>query len=286
MKEMEGNSMRNTTYLSFIVACFLAFYGCKADDPAPVETPPVSEPVPSNIFPLVKGKRYEFSGYLTSGSSETMVTGSTSLQAIWVNLGDTALSAVLDSSAVTHIPKSSATLFIDSLTVPGFLAATDVTPVFVYKDNSSGDYYYLTNFGYVFRYYKISADTSSTHTIRGDSLNFIRLAPAVAKTMEEFPVYKKTVQSYAFGTTAAPLEINIVGKYEKKENLTLSLNGKDTTVTAYSLVITSVSTLGALPPQSSVSAKFWLAEGIGPVQMFLAGDNEAPGSFRKLKIYK
>ncbi|MFA6457401.1 MAG: hypothetical protein WCW40_11310 [Bacteroidota bacterium] len=274
--------MKIKTFLTVIAVISMIFFGCKKDDPAPLETGAAGEPVPPNIFPLTKGKRFDFSGYLTSGSTETAVAGSTTLQASWVVVGDTTLASVFGSSVVSHISKTTATMIIDSLTVPGIISPAHVTPVFIYREANNGDYYYLTNFGNVFRTYMISSDTSSAHAIRSDSLQFIKLSPKSISTGEQFSVFTQTVQSYYFGSTAIPLTINISGKYERKENIQLKLNNKDTTVAAYYLTITNIATLGALPPKTSLSAKFWLAEGIGPVQMFLAGDSEAPGSFRKL----
>lgn len=280
---MEEIRMKYRTFLSVFTLSCMVFFGCRADDPAPTDTSIPSEAVPANIFPLSKGKRFGFSGYLTSGSTETAVAGSDSLQASWFVVGDTSVASVFGDSAALHITPATATLILDSLHEPGFVSPAKLTPVFVYKDNSS-NYYYLTNFGNVFRTYGVSSDTGSAHSVRRDSLNFIKLTPGSAKTGESFTVFNKQYKAYpaTFGSVEILLTINIEGKFERKESIAMKLNGKDTTISAYYLTITSISTLGALPPQSAINAKFWLAEGIGPVQMFLAGDTEAPGSFRKL----
>lgn len=267
---------------SLIWAFFLTialFIGCKKDEENPVVDTTPHDPVPADIFPLNKGRLFEFSGYLTSGSSETKISGSESLIASWSILGDTALNAVFPAPLVSHLSVNSALLIIDQLNVPGIQSAK-TTPVFIYRDLSNGDYYYLTNFGNFFRTYSIYA--SGTDKVRGDSLRFIKLSAGSSKLNTPFTVFSESFQSNYFGPTAIAMKLEITGVYEQKTDLNLNVNGKDTTISSYYLTVTNSATLGTISPQKSVNAKFWLAPGIGPVQFFLAGDSEAPGSFRKL----
>ncbi|MHB1048503.1 MAG: hypothetical protein ACYC09_00335 [Bacteroidota bacterium] len=267
--------------LPLFVTILAVFFGCKSDDNNPANNVDVHETIPTNLFPLVPGHRFEFGGHLTSGSSETKISGSENLFARWTILGEYPLSAFFDSSKITHITMSTATVIMDSLSVPGVLPQSKNTPVFVYFDFIQKEYFYLTNLGNVFRTYSIY-DTVGGQHVRGDSLRFITLAAPNAMTGNNFTVFKESFTSYFFGITPITLTLEIVGNFERKENLSLVINDKDTTVTTYYLSIMNYATMGTLAPQKSVNAKFWLAEGIGPVQFFLAGDSEAPGSFRTM----
>lgn len=253
------------------------FQGCKKDE-NPSNDDPINESIPANIFPLTAGHRFEFSGYLTEGSTETPIpNSSTVFSASWNISSEVQIAAILPSSTVAHLTKSSAVLIYDTVAVSGFLLEPKFTPVFAYYDNATTDYYYLTNFGYVFRKYKIG--TLNDTTVRNDSLRFIKLASPREKTHVSYIADSSTFASYYFSPTSpALLHIDIVAEFKGKEELSLIVNGKDTTFTTYYLEVKSVTALG-----KSITAKFWLAEGIGPVQMFLAGDDEAAGSFRKLK---
>ena len=271
--------MKNSLFL--VVFCvLLVSIGCKQKDDSPVEPSVIHDPIPSDIFPLTKGHQFEFGGYLTSASSETKINGTENLKATWTIIGDTSLTSIFGSSLVSHLSVNSALLVIDNLEVAGVITSR-TTPVFIYRDKSNGDYYYLTNFGNLFRSYSIYA-AGSSEKVRADSLRFIKLAPGTSSLNTPFTVFSETFQSYYFGPTPVALKLEIIGNYEQKTNLSLTVNGKDTTITSYYLTITNNATMGSLSPQKSINAKFWLASGIGPVQFFLAGDSEGPGSFRKL----
>lgn len=278
----DGGVLFNKFLLLGSVLVLTALTGCDKDENNPAGNDGVHEAVPSNIFPLTAGHRFEFSGYLTSGSTENKIPGSENLFARWSIQGEVSLAAYFESARIAHLAKTTATLIVDSLSVPGILPQSKTTPVFAYFDNGNTEYYYLTNLGNFFRTYAIY-DSTNTQTVRGDSLRFITLAAPNAKTGNNFTVFKQSFNSYYFGPNPVLLTLEIIGNFERKENLTLTLNGKDTTLTTYYLSVMNSATMGTLSPQKSVNAKFWLAEGIGPVQFFLAGDSEAHGSFRTLK---
>lgn len=264
--------------LLLVLVSFLLITGCKNDNPPPAGWDIPHDAVPANILPLVKGHRYSFSGYLTSGSTETKIAGSEDLKASWTMIGDTTLASVFPNPLISHLSVTRAVLVIDSASATG--KPLTISPVFVYKNSTSGDYYYLTNFGNFFRTKDIwKSDTNKT--ARADSLRFIKLSAGGATLNAPFTVFSETFQSFNFGATPVAITLEIIGNYEKKESLSLTINGKDTTVTAYYLSVTNNAKIGTLN-QTSVNAKFWLADGIGPVKFFLAGDSDGPGSFRTI----
>ncbi|MBW7888904.1 MAG: hypothetical protein H3C35_11210 [Bacteroidetes bacterium] len=270
----------------FFILCVsaLLLFGCKKNEDNKIVSPDTTtpNPLPSNLFPLTAGHSFQFAGYLTENSTENKITGTeNSFSASWTVAGTVSLNSILPSGTVQHLKRTHSNLIYDSVSVTGVLPAPKVTPVFVYKDSLSGDYYYLTNFGYVFRKYLIL--DSAAQKVRGDSLQFIKLASPKAGLQNSFECFTAIYQASGIvPSSVISLTLHITAEFEKKESLQIHLNGKDTTLQAYYLVVKNTPTIGTITDVSSVTAKFWLVEGIGPVQMFLAGDDEAPGSFRKL----
>jgi len=265
----------------FSVFCSMVLLIAACNENGSTDDTSKKESIPGNLFPLTVNNRMEYGGYLTNGSTDSIVPGSDNLLAVWRIIGDTSLSSVYNTEAVSHLSKSSATIIVDSLSVPGILTQVKVSPVLVYIDNVNGNFYYLLNFGNAFRTY-LMYDNVDTRHIRSDSLRFIKLLQSNAAIGEDYTVFKEAFQSYIAGLSPLPLLLEIVGNVQRTENLTMNVNGKDTTFKAYYLTVTNIPTLGAFKPEKTISAKFWLAEKIGPVQMFLAGDDEGPGSFRRL----
>jgi hypothetical protein len=272
---------QRTVLLIFFIILLFCSDGCEKENAVEAEA---TITVPENLLPLVAGHRLVYDGYLTFEGTENEIAGSdVQFHAAWTITTETPLAAVISPAPEKAISeKSSAVLIVDTVYVPGFMAEPNVSPVFVYYDASGKEYHYLTNFGYVFRKYAF-LDTING-SVRGDSLRFLTLASPKAGIGKSFNVFEGTFNSYFFGSTIPPvsLTINVTGTFEAREKLTLNVNGVDTTFTTYKLTIRSVASIPGIEPQTSLTARFWLAEGIGPVQMFLAGDAEGPGSFRRL----
>lgn len=261
-----------------IIVSILLITGCKKDDAPPAGWDIPHDAVPANILPLIKGHSYTFGGYLTTGSSETKIDGSEDLKASWTMIGDTTLASVFPAPMISHLTVTRAVLIIDSVSATG--KPLTRTPVFVYKNSTTGDYYYLTNFGNFFRTYTVRKSDADT-VIRGDSLRFIKLSPGGATLNSAFTVFSESFRAYYL---PAPVTINlsIEGLYEKKSSQTITLKGADTVVTTYQLTVTNKPSIGTTALATSVNAKFLLADGIGPIQFFLAGDSDGPGSLRNI----
>lgn len=265
------------------------FNGCKKDEDNPTE-PSTSESVPVSIFPLAAGHSLIYSGYVTNAGTEEQVAGSdVSFYSRWDIAGVTPFSAVFGPLAplITAYNNgiTSATLVLDTTYVNTSVPKPprSKTPVFAYYDSTKKAYYYLTNLGLTFRDYNIK-DSASASGVRRDSLRFIKLADVSVKTGVEFECFKGTYTSYAT-STPSEIVITINGTFEAKESRTVkgSVSGGDTTMTAYRLVVKRNATLNGTPVLTGgVTAKIWLVDKIGPVEMFLAGDREANGTYRKL----
>ena len=264
--------------LLFVVLVSL-FVGCK-DDENPSSA--ADTKVPDNVFPLTTGHRFEYSGYFTNQDTETPIAGTNTFYSTSWTLGSpvTPLSAIFGTQygaivSAKNGGKTTATLVYDStLTAPG--GATKFTPIFAYYDSLNAEYYYMSNLGLFFRSSNIK-DSASAPGVRIDSLRFIKLAAPRAGINGTFTCLEENFVSYASAQTTITLKIT--GKWEAKQDVIV--NG--VTYSAYYLVISRAAFVGSAQVNSGVTAKLWLAEGIGPVKMFLAGDAEVPGNYRELK---
>lgn len=237
--------------------------------------------VPNNIFPLVAGHRFDYTGYFTKADTETLLTNlGGSYNTTWtVGASVTPLAPYLGAAAPAG--RTSASLISDStLLAPPLAPITfkKFTPVFAYYDTASGDYWYLTNLGNFYRYNKVYKSASDL-TPRADSLRFIKLASPKAGLGGTFTSFEETFTSYLIPTAPFTINLKITGTWEKKEDLILS----GTTYNTYYLVIKRKATIGTTTASEGTTAKLWLVKGVGPVKMFLAGDNEVPGNYRELK---
>lgn len=275
--------MKKTLYtllsaLLLLSAIFVT--GCKDDATAPEE----DKTVPNDVFPLTAGHRFEYSGYFTTQDTETPIAGTSAFYSTSWTLGSsvTPLSAVFGPTYGGYVAsknggKASGTLVYDStLTAPG--GAKKFTPIFAYYDTVNAEYYYMSNLGLFFRG-SVIKDSANATGVRMDSLRFIKLASPKAGLGGSFTAFEGTFASYANPAATTNITLKITGKWEAKQDVVV--NG--VTYPAYYLVISRTASVGGSVVNSGVTAKLWLAKGIGPVKMFLAGDAEVPGNYRELK---
>ncbi len=270
-----------------MVIALLAFNGCKKDDAA---VTPEDKTVPSDIFPLTAGHRFDYSGYFTNSDTETPLTGNTNTyySTSWT-LGSsvTPFSAIFGATygalvSANNGGRTSASLVYDTTLLGPPLTPVGVnvkkfTPIFAYYDSASTDYYYMTNLGLFFRGSVVK--DSAAGGIRRDSLRFIKLASPKAGIGGEFTAFQQNYVSYANPAAPTTINLTVTGKWDSKVDVTV--NGVK--YSTYYLIISRTAKVGTTTVAGGVTAKLWLAKGIGPVKMFLAGDAEAPGNYRELK---
>lgn len=277
--------MKKTLYMinAAVLLALVVFSGCKKDDETVAATE--DKTVPNDIFPLTSGHRFEYSGYFTNADTETPIAGTSTFYSSSWTLGSSAtpLAAIFGPTYGPYVSaknggKTSASLVYDStLTAPG--GAKKFTPIFAYYDTTTADYYYMTNFGLFFRG-SVIKDSASAAGVRMDSLKFIKLASPKAGIGGEFTAYSNNFVSYANPAAPTTITLAVTGKWESKVDVVV--NG--VTYPAYYLVISRTAKVGSATVSSGVTARLWLAKGIGPVKMFLAGDVEVPGNYRELKL--
>ncbi len=280
--------MKKTLYVfgAAMLIAMLAFNGCKKDDAV---VTPVDKTVPNDVFPLIATHRFDYSGYFTNQDTETPIAGTSAFYSnSWTLGGNTPFSAIFGATyggliSANNGGKTSASLIYDTtLIAPPLIPAGSVkkfTPIFAYYDTATTDYYYMTNLGLFFRSSRITKSATDT-TIRSDSLRFIKLASPKAGIGGEFTSFQQSYISYSNPLAPTTIDLTITGKWDSKVDVTV--NGT-TYYSTYYLVISRVAKVGTAQVAGGVTARLWLAKGIGPVKMFLAGDAEAPGNFRELK---
>ncbi|TAK56814.1 MAG: hypothetical protein EPO24_10625 [Bacteroidetes bacterium] len=253
------------------------FVGCKEDE----ESLPLDISVPSTLFPLTAGHVITYSGYLTAGESETKIAGTeTGYSTTWTVNTLIPVTAVFPAGIFPNLVGETAVLVRDTTNVPAVSVTNKFTPVFIRQDSTSGDFSYLTNLGYFYRSAstKIWKSTTDT-TARADSLRFVVLAKPSAGIGTKFTCFNEDFTSYAGGVSnPVTLNLKIEGVFEAKETITVGSTDYET----YRLVISRTVSAGGVALSQGVTAKLWLANNVGPIQMFLAGNAEAPGNFRTM----
>ncbi len=275
--------MKRNIYAMMSVAVLLSAMilgGCKKDED-PVTPPSTDNNVPNDVFPLTAGNRFNYSGYFTTQDTETPIAGTSAFYSTsWTIGATTPFTAVFGPTYGAYVAskngRTSAVLIMDStLTAPG--GAKKFTPIFAYYDTANGDYYYMTNFGLFFRG-SVIKDSANAVGVRMDSLKFIKLASPGVGLGGTFTAHQGVYTSYANPSAPTNITLTVSGKWESKGEVTV--NG--VAYTAYYLIISREAKVGSATVSSGVTAKLWLAKGIGPVKMFLAGDVEVPGNYREL----
>jgi hypothetical protein len=267
---------------AMVLIAVLFVSGCKKDETT--TTPTVDKTIPADVFPLTRGNQFVYTGWFTTQDTETPVAGSSSFyRTSWTIINvDTPLAKVYGPlyNASKSGGRTNAALILDSTLVNPSPAVYKLTPVAAYKDAATNDYFYLTNLGLFFRQ-SVVKDSASAAKVRGDSLRFIKLASPNAGLGAEFKCFEETFTSYANPQAATPITLTITGKWaDKTEDVTV--NGTTFTGT-YPIVISRVAKAGTTVVSTGITARIWLAKGIGPVKMFLVGDAEVPGNYRELK---
>jgi hypothetical protein len=245
---------------------FLFFAGCKDN---PVDPPP-SEEVPKNLFPLVPGRVIVFGeGYLTHEATDSMIAGTnTTFSSQWIIAGP--------STVIPH-PSLPVTVVLDTTSVTAMNLVRGRT-FFIAQDTATGNFDFLTNLGLFYRDYKITAVAGdTTSSIRADSLKWITLAKASEGLNKTWNAFDETFTGIYTGQTVQ-ITLVIEARFEAKETITAG----GVSYESYRLNATRKAYLGGNLVSTGITAVIWLVPDVGPIQMFLAGDAEAPGKWMKM----
>lgn len=250
-----------TSLMFFTLILSLLILGCKKDD----ELVQTVTPITVDLFPLTVGHQITFSGFLRDAATDTNIIATGAVY-------KTTWTIESNSAPLTSIGMSgTATYIIDSTTVPaGAGTFTKVSPVFVQRANATGtdNFSFITSVGKFFRTFGI---------VRPDSLKWILIADLTVGETGSWTAFDST---YTYGGTHT-VRLEIVGKWEGKENLTLNGTSFETYKLATRRNIYLDGSATPAPGSGALTASIWLAADIGPVKMILNADGESMGNYRE-----
>src|SRR5689334_19248016 len=243
--------MRHAALLLALAALLGA--GCKNDSTTSPET--TVHPITANLFPLVAGHSYEYTGYLVDTNSvSTPAPGIPpgSYRARW-----------------TLIPAGDGTWLIQDSTE---VASTTTVRFFrVRKDTATGDIAFMQTLGPFYR----AIQASYT-----DTAIWIYLARPSRGMNATWTAFDTTVSGVVNGISSN-VHLQIFGIIEARETITDSTHD-NTPYNTYRIRTYRTITVGPVSV-TSTTAKLWLAADVGPVQVDIAGDPENYGHFRVMK---
>ena len=250
--------IRNHNLLvTFVGFALIALGGCKSGDAG--SSPPPITPITDNIFPLVAGHQYVYTGYLVEADSIDMRVADqpTPYRTSWTLLGSP--------------PAPSGIWFILDSTTVGTSTSVHLLPV--RRDSTTGDLFLRQTLGPFYRRVGIPyADT-------GIWVRLISPAHGIGNIWTAFD----TTETITLGEQTAQVHLEVFGETETQETITDSSSAHNS-YTAYRVRIwRKVTASGFVVQDDATTARLWLVKDIGPVQVTLAGDPENFGHFRVLQ---
>jgi len=233
----------------------LAVGGCKKDE-GPVA--PVITPITEDLFPLVAGRRFVYTGFLVEKNSvDSAVASSIGFyQAVW---------NVLAGPAGTWLIQDSTT--VGATTTARFFQIT--------KDTTTGDFSFRQTLGPFLR---------AIHATYTDTTVWIRIARPSMGIGVAWTAFDTTVTGQVPGGGTASIRLQIFGEIEAKVSITDSSASHTVYPNTYRIRTWRKITAGGFVVQDdATTAKLWLVANIGPVQVNISGDTENYGHFRVLK---
>lgn len=247
--------LRDSVLLIAAFLLILSAGGCK-NDTGPTTT--VITPITDDLFPLVTGRRFEYTGYL-----------------VYQNTVDSAVASSIGAYAGvwTVLPGPPGTWLVRDSTTVG--ATTTVRFFQIKKDTSTGDFSFRQTLGPFFR------AINATYT---DTAVWIALARPSMGVGTAWTAFDTTVTGNIPGVGSASIHLEIFGKIEGQFAVTDSSASHQVYPHTYRIRTWRRITAGAFVIQDdATTAKLWLAVDVGPVQVNISGDTENYGFFRVLK---
>jgi hypothetical protein len=235
------------------------FQGCKDDattDPGNTITP-----ITSDLFPLVPGRVFIYSGNAITTSGVNLPDPTSVYRTVWV--------------VGTAGPFAGSTVLVDSTTLQHPVAGviTSVRTLLVRKDTTTKDFDFLQTLGPFFRAFKI------TPLGRTDTLRWV----AVAKPSVGVNGTWTALDSTYTDSLGSAVRLQILGAIEGMEDLTDSSASHTVWHTYRSRTYRRISVNGAVIVDNATTSRLWLAADVGPVQIHIAQDTENLGHFRTLR---
>ncbi len=251
-----------TVLSTLIIAVLIASIpGCKKEETI---TETVSQGIQVDLFPLVVGHSISYSGFLRDRTTDTDISASgQTYSATWF---------VASNSAPVPTGGTSSLVYDTTKVNLGTGLITSVNPLFISRSPATGtaNFSFLTNIGRFYRTFGIQ---------RADSLRWILIANLQAGVGTEWSGFDSTWTAQIQPGVTGPVRLQIVGKFEGTETLTLAGQAFST----YKLTAKRRVYLSGVLALEAPTATFWLATNIGPVKMIINADGESYGHSRDFK---
>jgi hypothetical protein len=242
--------------------------GCKDDSTTP---PPGTNivPITADLFPLVAGHSFQYTGYATANSTSgggAIPDPGNVYHTIWT-LGPTVPSP-LGGSAV---------LIVDSTTlyIPPVGVVTVARNLLVKKD-SVGDFYFMQTIGPFKRAFQIAYGTTAADTLI--FIPIVRPSQGAGTTGQSWTAYDQTFT----GSGGVAVRLQIFGRIEAAESISDSA-GTPAQHTVYrARTHRKVTVGGSVVQDDAETARLWLEPGVGPIWIRIVEDPENIGHWRYL----
>ena len=263
---MKNCKNRVLSWFALGLLVFLFLWGCSEDENPVIDDTP--DPVPANIFPLTPGHVLVYnSGTLLNLDTDVPIGGTENgFQSKWIIAGPVPGAGVP--------PYTTPTVILDTTVV---LGQTTLRTFAAHLEETPNEFHFMTNLGYFFRSQKIyETPGDSTSGTKADSLIWILLAKPSAGVGVEWIAFNETYTSAVVG------EVRLEIKAEFEDTETITAAGTD--YLTYRLVATRRVYLGTSTTSISTNptAKLWMADNVGPIQIELRGDAESNGKRQTL----
>ncbi|MBU2444381.1 MAG: hypothetical protein KJ666_02245 [Bacteroidetes bacterium] len=269
---MNTRKLVSSLLFFFMIVSLFSITSCtKSEDPV---SPPDTS-VPATIFPLVANRQIEYNGWLTQNDTETKIAPSEAgFYSKWFIHGTVPVNAIFPNPPFTNL-SGFASLIRDTTKIPGVGVASKFTPFLIRYDSANASYDFLTNIGFFYRTFKVY--TTGTTNIKVDSLRWIKLADTKSGLNKEFTAFDETFTGVV-GTASVQVRLQVLGNFEAKETITVGTTSYET----YRLVAKRKVFIGTTLAAEGLTAKLWLVNNVGPIQILLIGDAESHGKFQKM----
>lgn len=249
----------------------LMIIGCPDDETTPTGGGTTIVPITDDLFPLVLGHKFVYSGYATAPGTGTQIPDPTgSYETIWT-VGPTVPTPL----------GGTATALIDTTTGPfgpgGFVVT--VSRTLLIQKESNGDFLFMQTLGPFKRAFGIPVGTAASDTLFWVAV--ARPSQGVGSTGAQWTGYDSTFT----GTGGTQVQLQIFGKIEAMENIADSTDSPADTPreTFRSRTWRKITVGGLVVQDDATTSRLWLAKDIGPIQVHIAEDTENIGHFRVLK---
>ena len=250
----------------------LMIVGCGDDEITATGGGTTIVPITDDLFPLVVGRKFIYTGYATAPGTGTPIPDPTnSYNTIWT----------VASNAAPSPLGGTATALVDSTTGPfgpgGFVVT--VARTLLIRKESNGDFLFMQTLGPFKRAFGIPVGTAASDTLFWVAV--ARPSQGVGSTGAQWTGYDSTFT----GTGGTQVQLQIFGKIEAMETITDSTDSPTATPreTFRSRTWRKITVGGLVVQDDATTSQLWLVKDIGPIQVRIVEDTENIGHFRVLK---